>query len=57
MRCVLGDPVVFALWLALTLAGVVAALLLGHSGWAVIGWAAGAIAAIVLIAVKTRRER
>ena len=32
VRRVLGDPVVFALWLALTLAGVVAALLLGHSG-------------------------
>ena len=41
MKRVLGDPVVFALWLALTLAGVVAALLLGHSGWAVIEWQPG----------------
>jgi len=54
VRRVLGDPVAMCLWLALPLAGAVAALLLGHPGWAVIGWAAGGVVAVVLIAVKLR---
>jgi hypothetical protein len=43
------------LWLVVTLAGVVVAVVAGHAGWAVIGWAVGGVAAVVLVAVNKRR--
>jgi hypothetical protein len=54
VRRVLGDPAAVYLWLAATLAGLVAALVLGHAAWAVIGWAVGGVAAVAIVAVKTR---
>jgi hypothetical protein len=41
MRRVLGDPAAVHRWLALTLAGLVAALVAGNAGWAMAGWALG----------------
>ena len=56
VRRVLGAPAAVYLWLAVTLAGVVAAVVAGEAVWAVVGWAVGGVA-VVLVAVKTRRGR
>jgi len=50
---VLSDPAALRLWLVVTLAGVVVAVA-SHAAWAVIGWAIGGVAAVVLVAVKKR---
>ena len=52
---VLSDPAAVRLWLVVTLAGVVVAVVAGHAAWAVIGWAVGGVAAVVLVAVNKRR--
>jgi hypothetical protein len=57
VRRVLDDPAVIGLWLALTLAGVIAAFAANAAMWAVVGWAAGGVAAFVVAAAKTRRGR
>jgi hypothetical protein len=54
---VLDDPTAIGLWLALTLAGVIAAFVVNGAIWAVVGWAVGGVAAAVLAAVKARRGR
>jgi len=51
---VLSEPAALRLWLVVTLAGVVVAVVAGHAAWAVIGWAVGGVAAVVLVAVKKR---
>jgi hypothetical protein len=57
---VLSDPAAVRLWLVVTLAGAVLAMVGGHTAWpamphgAVIGWAVGGVAAVVLVAVKKR---
>jgi hypothetical protein len=56
VRRTLADPAAVGLWLAATLAGVVAALVAGLAVWAVAGWALGGVAAAV-VAVKTQRRR
>ena len=53
----LDDPFAVGLWLALTLAGVIAAFMATRALWAVVGWAVGGVTAFVLAAVKTRRGR
>lgn len=55
VRRVLDGPAAIGLWLALTLAGVIAAFVANGPIWAVVGWAVGGVAAFVLIAVKARR--
>ena len=57
MRRVLGDPAAVYLWLALTLAGLVAALVAGNAVWALVGWAVGGVTAAIVVAVTTRRDR
>ena len=57
VRRVLDDPAAIGLWLALTLAGVIAAFVANGPIWAVVGWAVGGVAAAVLAAVKARRGR
>ena len=57
VRRVLRDPAAIYLWLAVTLAGVLAAVVVGHAVWAVVGWAVGGVAAAVVVTVKTRRGR
>ena len=57
MSRVPGDPAAIGLWLALTLAGVTAALAGSRAVWAVVGWAVGGVAAVVVVAVKARRGR
>ena len=57
VRRVLGDPAAVYLWLALTFAGLVAALVAGNAVWALIGWAVGGVTAAIVVAVKTRRDR
>jgi hypothetical protein len=57
VRRVLDDPFAVGLWLALTLAGVIAAFVATRALWAVVGWAVGGVAAVVVAAVKTRRGR
>ena len=57
VRRVLGDPAAVGLWLAVTLAGVIAAFVANSAIWAVLGWAVGGVAAAVLAAVKARRGR
>ena len=57
VRRVLADPDAVGLWLALTLAGVIAAFVANGAMWAVVGWAVGGVAAFVLVAVKARRGR
>ena len=57
MRRVRGDPTAIYTWLLVTLAGVVAALVTGQAVLAVIGWAVGGVAAVVVAAVQTRRSR
>ena len=57
MRRPLNYPAAIYVWLAVTLAGVVAALAVGHAAWAVAGWAVGGVAAAVVMTVKTRRDR
>ena len=52
----LGDPTEVGLSLLVTLAGALTAVLADHPMWALVGWAVGGIAAVVLVAVKTRRE-
>jgi hypothetical protein len=54
---VLGDPAAVCLWLALTCAGLVAALVAGNAVWVLIGWAAGGVTAAIVVAVTTRRDR
>jgi hypothetical protein len=54
---VLDDPAAIGLWLAVTLAGVIAAFVAISAMWGVIGWAAGGVGAFVLVAVKARRGR
>jgi hypothetical protein len=54
---VLDDPATIGLWLALTLAGVIAAFVANGAIWAVVGWAVGGVTAFVLVAVKARRGR
>jgi hypothetical protein len=56
VRRVLDDPAAISLWLALTLAGVIAAFVANGAVWAVIGWAVGGVGALVLVAVKTRGD-
>jgi hypothetical protein len=56
VRRVLGDPAAVYLWLALTCAGLVAALVAGNAVWALIGWAVGGVTAAIVVAVKTRRD-
>jgi hypothetical protein len=57
VRRVLGDPAAVCSWLAATLAGVVAAVVVGHAAWAVVGWVVGGVTAVVVVAVKARRGR
>jgi hypothetical protein len=52
VRRLLRDPTAVALWFAVTLAGVVVALVVGHSAWAVAGWAVGGVAAAVLVSAR-----
>ena len=40
---VLDDPAAIDLWLALTLAGVIAAFVANGAIWAVVGWAVGGV--------------
>jgi hypothetical protein len=54
---VLDDPFAVGLWLALTLAGVIAAFVATRALWAVASWAVGGGAAATVVAVKTRRGR
>jgi hypothetical protein len=54
VRRVLSDPAAVVLWLAVTLAGAVAALVAVQPVWAIVGWVVGGVAAVVLVAVKTR---
>jgi hypothetical protein len=54
VRLVLGNPAAVYVWLAMTLAGVLASVAVGHAVWAVAGWAVGGVAAIIVAAVKTR---
>jgi hypothetical protein len=42
--------------LAVTLAGLITAVVVGHAVWAVAGWAVGGVAAVVVLAIRTRRE-
>jgi hypothetical protein len=53
----LGDPAVGYLWSDVTLAGFVAAVVVGHPVWAVAGWAVGGVAAVTVAAVSMRRSR
>ena len=55
VRRVLDDPAAIGLWLALTLAGIIAAFVATNAMWAVISWAIGGVAAFVLVAVRARR--
>ena len=48
-------PRAIGLWLALTLAGIIAAFVATNAIWAVISWAVGGVAAFVLAAVRARR--
>ena len=57
VRRILDDPAAIGLWLAVTLAGIIAAFVANGAMWAVIGWAVGGIAAFVLVAIKRRRGR
>ena len=57
MRRMLGAPAVVYLWLAATLAGFVAAVVVGKPMWALIGWEVGGVAAVAVVAVKMRRSR
>ena len=57
VRRPLDYPAAIYVWLAVTLAGVVAALAVGRAAWAVAGWAVGGVAAAVVMTVKTRRDR
>lgn len=57
VRRVLDDPAAIGLWLALILAGVIAAFAGASVMWAVAGWAVGGVATFVLVAVKARRGR
>jgi hypothetical protein len=57
VRRVLGDPAALYTWLLVTLAGAVAAIAIGHAVLAVVGWAVGGVAAVVVAATKTRRGR
>ena len=54
MGRVLSDPAALRLWLVVTLAGVVIAVVARHAAWAVIGRAIGGVAAVVLVAVNKR---
>jgi hypothetical protein len=56
VRRLLGAPAAVYLWLAVTLAGVVA-VVVGHAVWAVVGWAVGGVAAVVVVAIQRRRGR
>ena len=56
VRRVRDVPAAVYLWLAVTLAGVVAAVVVGQAVWAVVGWAVGGVAAVV-VAVKTLHGR
>ena len=57
VRRLLDDPFAVGLWLALTLAGVIAAFVANGAMWTVVGWAVGGVAAFALVAVKARRGR
>ena len=48
MRRPLNYPAAIYVWLAVTIAGVVAALAVGRAAWAVAGWAVGGVAAAVV---------
>jgi hypothetical protein len=56
VRRLLGDPAVCT-WLLVTLAGVVAALVVGDPVWALVCWVAGGLAAVVVAPVRSRRGR
>jgi hypothetical protein len=43
--------------LAVTLAGLVAALVVGQVVWALAGWVVGGVAAVAVVAVRMRRSR
>jgi len=55
VRRVLDAPGAIGLWLALTLAGIIAAFVATNAIWAVISWAVGGVAAFVLAALRARR--
>ncbi len=57
VRHVLGDSAAIYVYPSVTLAGVVAAVVVNDGGWAVAGWAVGAVAAVIVVTVKTRRRR
>lgn len=57
VRRLLGDPAAVCTWLLVTLAGVVAALVVGDPVWALVGWVAGGLAAVVVVPVRSRRGR
>jgi hypothetical protein len=57
VRRILDDPAAVYLWVAVTLAAVVVAVVAGEPVLAVTGWVVGSAAAVVLVAVKARRGR
>lgn len=57
VRRVHDDPAAVYLWVAVTLAAVVVAVVASEPVLAVAGWVVGSVAAIVLLAVKARRGR
>lgn len=57
VRRLLSDPTATSLWLGVTLAAVIAALVLGNPVVAMAGWVIGGIAAIAVAAAKRRRSR
>jgi hypothetical protein len=57
VRRILDDPAAVYLWVAVTLAAVVVAVVAGEPVLAVAGWVVGSVAAVVLVAVKARRGR
>jgi hypothetical protein len=57
VRRILDDPAAVYLWVAVTLAAVVVAVVAGEPVLAVTGWVVGSAAAVVLVAVKARQGR
>lgn len=57
VRRFLSDPVVVYLWLGVTLAGVVVAVVTGSPVWAVAAWVGGGIVAIIVAVTRSLRRR
>lgn len=57
MTRTLADPVAVSAWIAVTLTGVVVALVAGQAVWAVVAWAAGGAAVTAVATVETRRGK